>query len=185
MGSKSPCPLTDSATTTTAAVDLDPSKWEELLAIMGSGATVPVLHPQTGKGYEVEESQASKVGVEYEIANRDALPNLGEKKMAVMAQEGTLRGYQSQCADVSKPLQSVRTMLQSGHAACFGLGPQGKDHLIVNRLSGEINRMEDDGVNYLQRLRVIPPEQLAAVQEVMNQRYRDGMSVQDFGRLGP
>ena len=71
------------------------------------------------------------------------------------------------------------------HAACFGLGPQGKDHLIVNRLSGEINRMEDDGVNYLQRLRVIPPEQLAAVQEVMNQRYRDGMSVQDFGRLGP
>ncbi len=84
--------------------------------------------------------------------------------MAVLTQEGTLRGYQSQCADVSKSLQSVRACVHSAHAVCFGLGPNGEDHLIINRLTGEINRMEDDGVNYLQTLLIVPPDQVEAVQ---------------------
>ncbi len=183
------CPVTGLAEPATAAAaatpgPIDTSKWEELLAIMDSGATVPVLHPQTGKSYEVHESLASRAGVEYEIANGKTIPNLGEKKMGVLTQEGTLRGYSSQCADVSKSLQSVRAMLQSGHAVCFGLGPQGTDHLIINRTSGEINRLEDDGINYLQRLWVIPPDQLAAVQERIQQQQCPKPDPEGFGRRG-
>ena len=136
-----------------------------------------MLHPKTGEVYQVEESPASRVGVEYEIANGSTLPNLGQKHMAVMTEEGTLRGYTSQCADVSKALQAVRSMVGSRHAVCFGLVPAGEDHLIINRESGEINRMIDDGVNYLQKLFVVPPDQVEAVQERQKQ-------AQCFGRRG-
>jgi hypothetical protein len=37
--------------------------------------------------------------------------------------------------------------------------------LIINRVTGEINRMEDDGINYLQRLLIIPPDHIAAIQQ--------------------
>ena len=59
---------------------------------------------------------------------------------------------------------------------CFGLGPEGHDHLIINRQSGEVNRLVDDGINYLQELYIIPPNQVAAVQAEMAARstYEDG-----------
>ena len=97
-------------------VDVDPSLWEEMHAIVDSGATVPVLHPRMRKAYSVEESAAPAAGVEYEIANGDNLPCLGQKRMAVMTQEGTLRGYSTQCADVSKALQSVRSLVGTGRS---------------------------------------------------------------------
>ena len=89
--------------------------------------------------------------------------------MAVLTAEGTLRGYSTQCADVSKALQSVRSMVKNKHAVCFGLGDNGDQHVIVNKVTGEVSHMVDDGVNYLQRLMVIPPEQLNALQWRMQQ----------------
>ncbi len=164
------CPVTDTSQDNSDSSlqigngPIDTSKWEVLMAVVDSGATVPVLHPKTGKAYSVEQSAASRAGVEYEMANGKTTPNLGQKRMAVLTEEGTLRGYSSQCADVSKALQSVRSAVASKHAVCFGLGPEGNDHLIINRESGEINRMIDDGTNYLQKLLVIPPDQINAVQ---------------------
>ena len=163
-------------------VDVDPSKWEELYAIVDSGATVPVLHPRIGKAYSVEESAASAAGVEYEIANGDNLPCLGQKRMAVMTEEGTLRGYSTQCADVSKALQSVRSLVKAKHAVCFGLGEEDDQHVIINKLTGEVSHMVDDGINYLQRLMVVPPDQINALQWRM-QQYEEPPD-QSFGRPG-
>ena len=98
-------------------LDTNKCKFEILSAVMDSGATIPVINPGTGKAYEMTESAASRAGVEYEVANGDTLPNLGEKKMAVLTAEGTLRGYQTQCADVSKSLQAIRAL-----SATFALG---------------------------------------------------------------
>ena len=50
--------------------------------------------------------------------------------------------------------------MKSRHAVCFGLG-DGTDHLIINKDSGEVNRMRDDGINYYQDLLVIPPDKVA------------------------
>ena len=47
----------------------------------------------------------------------------------------------------------------------FGLGENGDEHLIVNKLSGEVNWFEDDGVNYIQSLLVIPPDKVDEVRE--------------------
>ena len=160
-------------------VDTKKGKFEIMSAVVDSGATVPVMSPNTGKAYELLESEASRRGVEYELANEDTLPNLGEKKMAVMTQEGTIRGYTSQCADVSKSLQAVRSLVSSKHAVCFGLG-DGNDHLIINKVSGEVNRMRDDGINYLQDLLVIPPDKVKEVATALN----EDISGQDFGWQG-
>ena len=123
----------------------------------------------------MQESDAAKKGAEYEIANGDTIPNLGEKKMAVLTTEGTLRGYETQVAEVSSPLQSVRQLQATGHAVCFGVGAEGLDHLVINRLSGEINRFRGDGTNYIQDLLVVPPE--VAEEMIANRR-------QDFCRQG-
>ena len=135
-------------------------KFEILTAIVDSGATVPVMNPNTGASYDVIPASAN--GTEYEIASGDTLEDLGEKKMVVLTVEGTLRGYSTRCADVTKSLQAVRALVKSNHAVCFGLG-EGEDHLIINKITGEINRMRDDGINYLQDLIIVPPEQVDQV----------------------
>ena len=139
------------------------------VVVIDSSATVPVFNPITAVAYPLMENEASRLGHEYELASGDSIPCLGEKKIVVLTNEGTLRGCTSNCADVSygKPLQSVRALNASGHAVCFGLGPEGKDHVILNRLTGEINYMEDDGINYIQRLLVVPPDEVQFVQEAI------------------
>ena len=149
------CPVT--------TMELKPGKtWETLAVVIDSGATVPVFNPMTAAACPLMENEASRLGHEYELASRDSIQCLGEKKIAVLTNEGTLIGYTSNCADVSygKPLRSVRALSASGHAVCFGLGPEGKDHVRINRLTGEINYMEDDGINYIQRLLVAPPDEV-------------------------
>ena len=162
------------------ASGLDPRQWEVIKAIVDSGASVPVIHPATGRGYELLESAASKAGVEYETAGGHALANLGRKRLAVLTQEGTVRGYQSECAEVTKSLQSVRALIKNRHAVMFGLGDNGDEHLIVNRDTGEVNWLEDDGINYIQSLMVIPPDKIDEVQAKMAELRGE----QPFGRQG-
>ncbi len=167
--------------TSTKTVDTKFGQFEVMSAIVDSGATVPVMNPKTGRAYDVQESNASRRGVEYEVASGDVLACLGEKRMAVITAEGTLRGYSSQCAEVCGPLQAVRALLASKHAVCFGLG-DGNDHLIINNESGEINRMRDDGVNFLQDFLIVPPEKIAEVMAELNEANEAASS---FGRPGP
>ena len=96
------------------------SKFEILTAVIDSGATVAVMNPTTGASYKIVEASAN--GTEYEIASGDTLEDLGEKRMAVLTAEGTMRGYTNRCADVTKSLQSVRALVNAQHAVCFGLG---------------------------------------------------------------
>ncbi len=150
-------------------------KWETLSAIVDSGASITAVNPATGKHYEVQESEASKKGDEVEIANGDTMPLLGKKLMAVMTKEGTLRGFESHVADVSGPLESVRQLLGSKHCVLFGLGPNEEHHLIINKISGEVNMMRDDGVNYLHDMLIVPPDEVDEVHQALQ-------SSQPFGR---
>ena len=141
------------------------------------------MHPGDAKAYELQESEASRRGVEYGVANMETIPNLGEKKFAVLTKEGTLRGYQTQCAEVvpGKPLQAVRALLGSRHAVCFGLGEADDQHVIINKVSGEINFMRDDGINYIQDLLIVPPDKIEEVQkQLMAMSGHDAADGQDF-----
>ena len=123
---------------------------------MDSGATITVIHPSVGKLYEVTESAASKAGVQYQLANGDELLNLGKKFLPLVTKESTTREMMAQVADVTMPLHSPRALHASGHMVVL----DGENSFVLNKITGEVNCMEDDGVNYLMDMLIIPPEEL-------------------------
>ena len=131
--------------------------WETIEAILDSGASVTVIPPHFGRGYEIQPGEASRAGVRYEVANGEEIPNLGEKNLLVMTEEGTWRGLKAQVAEVTKALQSVRGLVKAGHLVVFGDGEDGCQHYILNKITGEVNNVADDGINYLMRMHVVPP----------------------------
>ena len=75
-------------------VEVKPGKkWETLPVVIDSGATVPVFNPKIATAYQLMENEASRQGHEYELASGDSIPCLGEKRIAVLTKECTLRGY--------------------------------------------------------------------------------------------
>ena len=131
-------------------------EWEFPEAIVDSGATVTVIPPHVVRGHDIVRSDASRAGVHYEFANSEEIPNLGEKLLAVVTEEGSWRGLKAQVADVSKPLQSVRSLVRSGHVAVFGDGEIGCSHYVLNKTTGECTAVRDDGANYFMGMYVIP-----------------------------
>ena len=134
-------------------------EWEYVEFILDSGATATVIPPNVGKAYTIQPGDASRAGVTYEVANGEEIPNLGEKLMPVVTAEGTWRGLRAQVADVSKALQSVRTLVQAGHMVVFGGGDDGDGNYIVNKVTGETTAVKDDGVNYLLGLYIAPVQE--------------------------
>ena len=122
------------------------------------------MAPSTGKLYSVEASEGSKNGTVYQAANGGTLPNLGQKFLPVVTKEGTLRGYSSQCADVTSTLQSVNHLNATGH----GVWLDGKDSWMVNKTIGEVNQIDHDGKNFTMDVWVVPPEELASVVDMVN-----------------
>ena len=116
-----------------------------------------MIPPHFGRGYEIQPGEASRAGVRYEVANGEEIPNLCEKNLLVMTEEGTWRGLKAQVAEVTKALQSVRGLVKAGHLVVFGDGEDGCQHYILNKITGEVNNVADDGINYLIRMHVVPP----------------------------
>ena len=132
------------------------TEWEYVEAVLDSGATVTVIPAHVGQGYEIVPSAASKAGVMYEIANGEEIPNLGEKLMAIVTDDGAWKGLVAQVADVSKMLQSVRSLVKAGHTVVFGDGEDGGSHYIYQKVTGECIGVRDDGVNYLMGMHIVP-----------------------------
>ena len=68
---------------------LSDSEWEYVEFILESGVTTIVIPAHVGKAYDIQPSEASKVGVMYDIVDGTEIPNLGEKLMRVMTAEGS------------------------------------------------------------------------------------------------
>ena len=88
--------------------------------ILDSGASVFVVPPSVGRDYEVVRGEAALAGVRSEIAGGNGIPNLSKKLMLVMTREGTWRGLQAEVADIARALQSVRSLVRTGHKVVFG-----------------------------------------------------------------
>ena len=131
-------------------------EWETIETILDSGATVTVIPPHMARAYDITPGEASKAGVRYEVANGEEIPNLGEKNMYVMTEEGSWREFKAQVAEVSKALQSVRSLVKAGHLVVFGDGEYGCHHYVLNKFAVELNKANDDGINYLMKLHVAP-----------------------------
>ncbi len=71
------------------------------------------------------------------------------------------RGYTTQCADASKPLQSVRRLVWHNHVVVF----DEEGSFISNKKTGEVNAITDDDINYTMQVWVVPPAYIQALRE--------------------
>ena len=134
------------------------SGWEKLQMIFDSGASVSVVPPSVGGEYDIVCGRAAMAGVKYEIADGSQIPNLGEKLLPIVTRENTWRGLKVEVADIAQALQSVRSLVRTGHKVVFGDGPDGMAHYIEHQVTGEVNWVQDDGLNYLMTYAIAPKE---------------------------
>ena len=76
-------------------------------------------HGQNVKFEELKEGWASKNGVQYEVANGDRIPNIGEKQFQGTTEEGVTRNITAQVCDVNKALLSVKKIIAAGNRVVF------------------------------------------------------------------
>ena len=142
-------------------------KWGRVVTTVDSGAMAPVMPPIIAQAYPVQESTASKAGNAYLSASGGVIPNWGEKVVPVITKEGTLRGYASQCADVTTALSSVVHMNKTGH----GVWLNGQQSFMVNHQTGEVNAIDFDGKKFTMEMWVVPPDELQNVMHMQNEDF--------------
>jgi len=126
--------------------------WQYLSLTVDSGAAETVIPHMLVQDHPIMETQASKSGLNYTSATGDPIPNLGEQKLPLLTQEGSLRAMTFQAAPVERPLGSVKRMCNSGHRVVF----DDEGSYVLNKTTGEINWLREDNGNYVMDLWVMP-----------------------------
>ena len=100
----------------------DPDEWSELELSADSGACDSVM-PKEGACAQIPivPSAQSQRAMEYEVANAQAIPCLGERRLEIWTDGATApRGMVLQVADVHKPLLSLSRCADIGYESCLG-----------------------------------------------------------------
>lgn len=100
-------------------VGLTAEDWEEIDMSVDSGATETVMNEDMLPSVTVEEGEACRKGVQYEIANGTLISNMGEKKFIAVGEWGEMRRVTAQVCDVNKPLPSVSKRIRAGNRVVF------------------------------------------------------------------
>ena len=98
---------------------VEETEWEEIEMAVDSGATETVIGDTMLTSIETKPGEASKKGVQYEVASGELIPNMGEKTFVCVDEEGTSRSIKAQVCDVNKALLSVRRLVQAGNKVVF------------------------------------------------------------------
>ena len=93
--------------------------WEVIDMAVDSGATETVVSEEMLETIETKDGPAKKRGVEYEVADGDRIPNLGEKKFLGINEDGVERNITAQVCDVNKSLLSVKKVVDAGNRIVF------------------------------------------------------------------
>ena len=106
----------------TGALSSVPSTtWKEIEVTVDSGACDTVLPTDECNGITIQESAQSKQGMEYEVANGETIPNLGERRCIMMTEGSQIpKRIAFQVADVHKPLLSVTRAADMGYQCVLG-----------------------------------------------------------------
>jgi hypothetical protein len=126
----------------------DPSAWTEIEITVDSGACVTVMPRSLCEGISILQNRLSREGVEYEVANGEHIPNLGERRCEMMTIGSSIcKNIVFQVADVHKPLLSISGCADMGFD-CY-LGEKG-GHLL-DKHTGEKIPLERRDNLYIMR----------------------------------
>ena len=127
---------------------LGPQDWVEIELTVDSGACDTVMPEGMCPQISLLESVGSKAGYEYEVANGEALPNLGEKRCVMMTEDSSvMKRLTFQCADVHKALLSVSKVADLGYDCLLGQNG-GK---LIDTITGDIVPLHRRGNLYVMR----------------------------------
>ena len=94
-------------------------EWEEIEMAVDSGATETVVGEDMIRGVETKPGEATRRGVQYEVASGDLIPNLGEKNFTAYGEQGQASAIKAQVCEVNKALLSVSRMVQAWNTVVF------------------------------------------------------------------
>ena len=97
---------------------------------------------------ETRESWGSKKGVEYEVANGETIPNLGEKKFHGVTESGITRNLTAQVCEVNKALLSVKKIISAGNRVTF----DDAGSFIEDKITGEKIWLKEEGGMFLLKM---------------------------------
>ena len=109
--------------------------WVRVRSVMDSGCGCSVAPPGMCPTYPIAESEGSKRGQEFVSASEDTVPNLGEQRLQVQLDNGEESMFKYQIADVSRALNSITEICDSGH-------PDYGHHVVFGRSGGMIVNLE-------------------------------------------
>ena len=105
--------------------------------ILDSGCSRHVAPMSCVPGYHIQETQLSRAGHKFQVANGETVPNLGDvvANLGLETEGGEGRTVASTFAvcDMTSPLMSVHQICQNGHTCTFT-----KDHALVLSSDGEV-----------------------------------------------
>ena len=139
-------------TTLTELGSIEGTRWQKVSMAVDSGAAETVIPYKLVRSHPIHETDASKSGLNYASATGDPIPNLGEQRLPLITQEGTLRAMTFQAAPVSRPLGSVMRMCKSGHRVVF----DDEGSYIQNKVTGEITLLREENGNYMLDVWILP-----------------------------
>ena len=87
-------------------------------------------------------------GVEYEVANGERIPNMGEKKFEGVTEEGLGRNITAQVCDVNKALLSVKKITAAGNRVVF----DEEGSFIEDKVTGEKLWLREDKGMYMLKM---------------------------------
>ena len=94
--------------------------WTKVTTDMDSGCVTSVAPPGLLPQIPITESEGSKVGQQYVVANGETVPNLGEKIVNMTDCAGQENRHVYQIAEVTSPLTSVGDIADQGNLVVFG-----------------------------------------------------------------
>ena len=128
---------------------LTPSQWVEVDVTADSGACETVMPPSICQHVEAVPSEQSKAGVEYEVANGQAIPNLGKKELDVLTEGSNFaKRIDFHVSEVHKPLLALGQVADMGYRSVLERG----GGYLEDEHTGERIPMRRDGHLYMLRL---------------------------------
>jgi len=119
-------------------------EWTRLRTVMDSGAAESVGPPSMAPGVPIHESPGSRKGQAYIAAGGERIPNIGQRILSVVTNEGHEAQALYQMAEVTRPLTAVGSTCDRGNVVVYG--PYGG--CIINRESGLQTNFERRGGIY-------------------------------------
>ena len=124
--------------------------WEVLKITVDSGASDSVGPLGLAPGVPRRETEVSKRGLEYTVANGGKVVNKGEKEVPMITEEGEKASMTFQMADINKPLASVRRMCEAGNRVVF----DEEGSYIENKKTGRKTGMQKERGVYVLTVKV-------------------------------